>query len=192
MRKTISMILSCVLLLFSLSGCHNSDKNHTFDTLGITFDGGKTLNMEMDQEAVRKVMGKEPTETKEEYGEISDYWDLDYWLCVDYKAESPYKVTHIFVGLKDLDFETSLGISKGDSVASMKETLGDLYSQSDSEDNISYFYAFRYADGKYEMVDPNKSIGELTGGSEDIGLYGVSFTSENDTVIACSLSDAMS
>lgn len=184
-------MLICILLIFSLPGCQNSNESRTFETLSITFDGGKTLSMEMNQKAIRETMGEEPTETKEEYGEISDRWDFDYLLYVNYKTESPYKVTRISFVLADIDFETSLGIAKGDSVASMKEKLGDLYIQSESDGITSYLYAFRYADGQYEMVDPNKSIGELTGGSEDIGLYGVTFTSENDTVMECSLTDAL-
>lgn len=189
MKKVVGIMLACVLLVFSLSGCQNSGGNRTFETLSVTFDGGKTLSMEMNQEAVRKVIGEEPTETKEEFGQLSDHWDLDYSFYVHYKTEEPYKVTWISFPMAGVDFETSLGIAKGDSVASIKEKLGDLYSQSDSDETTSYSYAFRYADGKYEIVDPNKTIGELMGDSKDVGLYGVTFVCENDKVTRFYFSD---
>lgn len=189
MKKVAGMMLACILLIFPLSGCQNSGESPTFETLSVTFDGGKTLSMEMNQEAVRKVVGEEPTETKEEFGQISDDWDLDYSFYVNYKTEEPYEVTKISLSFADIDFETSLGIAKGDSVASIKEKLGDLCTKSDSDESTSYSYAFRYADGKYEIVDPNKTIGELTGGSKDIGLYSATFICENDKVTGCYFSD---
>lgn len=189
MKKVVGIMLACVLLVFSLSGCQNSGESRTFETLSVTFDGGKTLSMEMNQEAVRKVIGEEPTETKEEMGQLSDDWDLDYALSVKYKTEEPYKVTWISFPMAGVDFETSLGIAKGDSVASIKEKLGDLCTKSDSDESTSYSYAFRYADGKYEIVDPNKTIGELMGDSKDVGFYGATFVCENDKVTRCYFSD---
>lgn len=189
MKKVAGMMLACILLVFSLSGCQNSGESPTFETLSVTFDGGKTLSMEMNQEAVRKVMEEEPTETTEEFGQISDDWDLDYSFYVNYKTEEPYEVTKISLSFADIDFETSLGIAKGDSVASIKEKLGDLCTKSDSDESTSYSYAFRYADGQYEIVDPNKTIGGLMGDSKDIGLYGATFICENDKVTRCYFSD---
>lgn len=192
MKKSICMLLANVLLVFAFTACQSTEKSSTFETLSVTFSGEKTLSMEMNQEEVQTVMGKEPDKVEEMNGIITARWDLEDTILVDYKEESPCEVTRISLSLADIDFETSLGIAKGDSVASMQEKLGDLCTKTESDDYTSYFYAFRYADGKYEIVDSNKTIGDITGDSSDVGVYGATFICKNDQVTQCYFSDLLS
>lgn len=192
MKKSVCMLLASVLLVFALTGCQSSEKSSAFETLSVTFSGEKTLSMEMNQEEVQTVMGKEPDKVEEMNGTITARWDLEDTILVDYKEESPCEVTRISLSLADIDFETSLGIAKGDSVTSMQEKLGDLYIKSESDDETSYFYAFRYADGQYEIVDSNNTIGDITGGSSDVGVYSATFICEDDQVTKCYFTDLLS
>lgn len=192
MKKAIGLMLACVLVVFALSGCQNQSEK-TFEALGVTVDGEKTVDMMMNQEEVRKEMEQEPDNITDSENMLSDSWSSDVSLSVDYQTEDPNSVSAIFVlsGSKG-KATTSFGIGLGDSEDSLTEKLGDLCSVKDSDDGeTSYTYAFRYADGKYEIVDSNKTIGELTGDSEDVGLYSVTFNCKDDEVVSFYVTDVL-
>ena len=193
MKKSICMLLASVLLVFALTACQGSEKSSTFETLNVTLDGEKTLSMEMNQEEVRAVMGEEPSKTGEnEIGKkISDEWE-SFSLSVDYLAESPHEVAELEVSLPaNTQFETSFGIAKGDSAASVKEKLGELCMTKEIDSGVSYTYGLLYADGKYQIVDYNKSFGELIGDNEDAKVYLVNFSCVDDKVAAFYIVDAL-
>lgn len=192
MKKAIGLMLACVLVVFALSGCQNQSEK-TFEALGVTVDGEKTVDLMMNQEEVRKEMEQEPDDVTDSENMLSDRWSSDVSLSVDYQTEDPNSVSAIFVlsGSKGKAI-TSFGIGLGDSEDSLKEKLGDLCAVNNSDDGeTSYLYAFRYQDGKYEIVDSNKTIGELTGDSEDVGLYSVTFNCKDDEVVSFYMTDVL-
>ena len=193
MKKVLYICLVCLLMVVPLSGCQNSGNNYVFETLSVTLDGEKTLNFDMNQEEVRTVMGEEPSETGEnEIGKkISDEWE-SFSLSVDYLAESPHEVAELEVSLPaNTQFETSFGIAKGDSAASVKEKLGELCMTKEIDSGVSYTYGLLYADGKYQIVDYNKSFGELIGDNEDAKVYLVNFSCVDDKVAEFYIVDAL-
>lgn len=192
MKKSICMLLASVLLMFALTACQGSEKSSTFETLNVTLDGEKTLSMEMNQKEVRTAMGEEPTETEtqEEAKRISDEWE-SFSLSVEYFVESPYEVAELEVSLPaNTQFETSFGIAKGDSAASVKEKLGELCMTKEIDSGVSYTYGLLYADGKYQIVDYNKSFDELVGDNKDAKVYLVNFSCVDDKVAAFYIVDA--
>lgn len=192
MKKVLYICLVCLLMVVPLSGCQNSGNNYVFETLSVTLDGEKTLNFDMNQEKVRAVMGEEPseTETKEEAKRIDDEWE-SFSLSVEYFVDSPYEVAELQVSLpSNTQFETSLGIAKGDSAASVKEKLGEICMTKEIDSGVSYSYGLLYADGKYQIVDYNKSFAELVGDHEDAKVYLVNFSCVDDKVAAFYILDA--
>ena len=193
MKKVLYICLVCLLMVVPLSGCQNSGNNYVFETLSVTLDGEKTLNFDMNQEEVRTVMGEEPSETGEnEIGKkISDKWE-SFSLSVDYLAESPHEVAELQVSQpSNTQFEISLGIAKGDSTASVKEKLGEICITKEIDSGVSYSYGLLYADGKYQIVDCNKTFGELMGDHEDARIYLVNFSCVDDKVAAFYIVDAL-
>ena len=193
MKKALYTFLVCLLMVVPLSGCQGSENNGVFETLSVTVDGEKTLNFDMNQEEVRATMGEEPSETKtqEETKRISDEWE-SLSLSVDYLEESPHKITHLEVSASsNTKFETSLGIAKGDSAASVKEKLGEICMTSEDDSEVSYSYGLLYADGKYQIVDYNKPLNELIGDHEDAKVYLVSFSCVDDKVASFYISDVL-
>lgn len=193
MKKALYIFLVCLLMVVPLSGCQSSENNYVFETLNVTLDGEKTLSMEMDQEEVRAAMGEEPSKTGEnDIGKkISDEWE-SFSLSVDYLAESPHEVAELEVSLPaNTQFETSFGIAKGDSAASVKEKLGELCMTKEIDSGVSYTYGLLYADGKYQIVDYNKSYGELIGDNKDAKVYLVNFSCVDDKVAAFYIVDAL-
>lgn len=183
MKKAIGLMMACMLALFSLSGCQ--DSNNSIEALGITVDGGKTVDMQMNQEQVRNEMEEEPSSITNSDSLFSDNWWGENNLSVDYETEDPYAVSGIFVlSGNDGEVISSLGIGLGDSAASVKEKLGEFCSVTDSKDGkeTTYSCAYRYTGGKYELVDSSKTIEELTGDSEDAKLYIASFSCQEDKV----------
>lgn len=193
MKKALYIFLACLLMVVPLSGCQGSENNDVFETLSVTLDGEKTLNMEMNQEKVRAAIGEEPSKTGEnEIGKkISDEWE-SFSLSVDYLAESPHEVAKLEVSASsNTQFETSFGIAKGDSAASVKEKLGELCMTKEIDSGVSYTYGLLYADGKYQIVDYNKSYGELMGDNKDAKVYLVNFSCVDDKVAAFYIADAL-
>ena len=190
MKKALYVFLVCLLMVVPLSGCQSSENNYVFETLSVTLDGEKTLSFGMNQEEVRTAMGEEPSETKEDEKRISDEWE-SFSLSVDYFVESPHEVAELEVSSSsNTQFETSLGIVKGDSAASVKEKLGEICMTSENDSEVSYSYGLLYADGKYQIVDYNKSFSELVGDQEDAKVYLVNFSCVDDKVAAFYISDA--
>lgn len=193
MKKALYIFLVCLLMVVPLSGCQNSGNNYVFETLSVTLDGEKTLNFDMNQEEVRATMGEEPSETKtkEEAKRIDDEWE-SFSLSVEYFVDSPYEVAELEVSLpSNTQFETSFGIAKGDSAASVKEKLGELCMTKEIDSGVSYTYGLLYADGKYQIVDYNKSFGELIGDNEDAKVYLVNFSCVDDKVAEFYIVDAL-
>ena len=191
MKKALYVFLVCLLMVVPLSGCQGSENNDVFETLSVTLDGEKTLNFDMNQEEVRTVMGEEPSETTEDDKKIYDNWE-SFSLYVDYLAESPHEITRLAVSLSsNTKFETSLGIAKGDSAASVKEKLGEICMTSENDSEVSYSYGLLYADGKYQIVDYNKPLNELVGDQEDAKVYLVNFSCVDDKVAAFYISDVL-
>ncbi len=193
MKKALYIFLVCLLMVVPLSGCQNSGNNYVFETLSVTLDGEKTLNFDMNQEEVRATMGEEPSETKtkEESKKISDEWE-SFSLSVDYLEESPHEVAELEVSLpSNTQFETSFGIAKGDSAASVKEKLGEMCTTNEIDSGVSYNYGLLYADGKYQIVDHNKTVGELIGDRKDAKIYLVNFSCVDDKVAAFYIVDAL-
>lgn len=193
MKKALYIFLACLLMVVPLSGCQGSENNDVFETLSVTLDGEKTLNFNMNQEEVRTAMGEEPSKTGEdEIGKtISDEWE-SFSLSVDYLEESPHEITHLEVSASsNTKFETSLGIAKGASAASVKEKLGEICMTSENDSEVSYSYGLLYADGKYQIVDYNKPLNELVGDQEDARVYLVNFSCVDDKVAAFYISDVL-
>lgn len=192
MKKALYIFLVCLLMVVPLSGCQSSN-NYVFETLSVTLDGEKTLNFDMNQEEVRATMWEEPSETKtkEESKKISDEWE-SFSLSVDYLEESPHEVAELEVSLpSNTQFETSFGIAKGDSAASVKEKLGEICITKEIDSGVSYSYGLLYADGKYQIVDCNKTFGELIGDRKDAKIYLVNFSCVDDKVAAFYIVDAL-
>lgn len=190
MKKAIGLMMACMLALFSLSGCQNS--NNSIEALGITVDGGKTVDMQMNQEQVRNEMEEEPSSITNSDSLFSDNWWGENNLSVDYETEDPYAVSGIFVlSGNDGEVISSLGIGLGDSAASVKEKLGEICMTSEDDSEVSYSYGLLYADGKYQIVDYNKPLNELIGDHEDAKVYLVSFSCIDDKVASFYISDVL-
>ena len=134
----------------------------------------------MDMETVRKAMKDEPENTLEfESGSIDDDWIRNYSLFVSYSGEK--KVRSIYITPYNTDYTTSLGISGGDSVASMKEKLGEPASVKTEEDETIYQYCFNLVEGRYEKFQG--SYDEfLLSSKEGDQLCFVRLGSENDKI----------
>ena len=93
-------------VLLTLSGCQNSGgetAGQEFESLGASFEDGKTVTVDMNREEVLEEMGGEP-----------DDWTAKYGLIAYYGAQSPYEVTSLqYVGQEEMPFSTSLGRGYG-------------------------------------------------------------------------------
>jgi hypothetical protein len=162
-----------------LAGCGNKLKSDlTFETLSVTFYDGKTVSTDMDQEAVRKNMERAPSDTLELTNSTMDEWVLNYGLSVAYDLSE--NVSSIMaIKTDDTSFKTSLGVSLGDSIASVKENLGEPI----LKDEDSCNYLFYRTEGRYVIVrgDPDYFLSSLKE-EERKNAYMVIFYFENDKV----------
>lgn len=179
MKKLFCGILAVVLILGCLAGCSNTSKSDLyFETLSVTLYDGKVVSTDMDQETIRKNMKESPSNTIELTDSVQDEWVLDYGLFVDY--DSSNWVSYIFVvGSEGGNFTTSLGVSQGDSVASMKEKLGEPM----EEDEARYTYGFYLVEGRYIIARGNTdSFFSSLVENSDINAYTVNFSTDNDKI----------
>ena len=192
MKKSISVLLASVLLVFALTACQNSEKSPAVETLGVIYEDGATITMDMDQEAVKKDIKDAPNETEERNVEISDMWISGRSFSVHFETETPNRVIRIFVlESEEQNVSTTLGVSKGDSVASMKEKLGELCSVTENSGESDYLYGFQYVEGRYEMVDVDAAFNELSDNLENARLYAVNFSCKDDKIVSIYISDVL-
>ena len=162
-----------LLMLLTLSGCQNSGgetAGQQFESLGASFEDGKTVTVDMNREEVLEEMGGEP-----------DDWTAKYGLIAYYGAQSPYEVTSLqYVGQEEMPFSTSLGVDMGDSADDIKEALGEPASE--SADRYSYGLE-RGEDGYTLFPGTEEAFYQYAGGEGDpYNLYMANFTLEDGKV----------
>lgn len=174
MKQLFCGILTVVLILGCLAGCSNTSKSDLyFETLSVTLYDGKVVSTDMDQETIRKNMEKAPSNTV-----LEDECVLDYGLFVDYDSSNWVSSISV-VGSEHEKFTTSLGVSQGDSVASMKEKLGEPM----EEDEARYTYGFYLVEGRYIIARGNTdSFFSSLVENSDINAYTVNFSTDNDKI----------
>ncbi len=186
MKRILCAALTVLFLCMCLAGCGNKLKSDlTFETLSVTFYDGKTVSTDMDQETVRKNMERAPSNTLELTNSTMDEWVLSYGLSVGYDLNE--NVSSIMaIKTDDMSFKTSLGVSLGDSIASVKEKLGE----SISEDEDLCTYLFYRIEGRYIIVrgDPDSFLSSLKE-DERKNAYMVIFYFENDKVRSFSVNN---
>ena len=179
MKRVLCAALAVLFLCVCLAGCGNKLKSDlTFETLSVTFYDGKTVSTDMDQEAVRKNMERAPSDTLELTNSTMDEWVLNYGLSVAYDLSE--NVSSIMaIKTDDTSFKTSVGVSLGDSIASVKENLGEPI----LKDEDSCNYLFYRTEGRYVIVrgDPDYFLSSLKE-EERKNAYMVIFYFENDKV----------
>ena len=151
-------------MLLTLSGCQNSGgetAGQEFESLGASFEDGKTVTVDMNREEVLEEMGGEP-----------DDWVTKYGLIAYYGAQSPYEVTSLqYVGQEEMPFSTSLGVDMGDSADDIKEALGEPASE--SADRYSYTLFTGTEEEFYQYA---------SGEGDPYNLYMANFTLEDGKV----------
>ena len=162
-----------LLMLLTLSGCQNSGgetASQEFESLGASFEDGKTVTVDMNREEVLEEMGGEP-----------DDWVTKYGLIAYYGAQSPYEVTSLqYVGQEEMPFSTSLGVDMGDSADDIKEALGEPASE--SADRYSYGLE-RGEDGYTLFTGTEEEFYQYASGEGDpYNLYMANFTLEDGKV----------
>ena len=179
MKRVLCAALAVLFLCVCLAGCGNKLKSDlTFETLSVTFYDGKTVSTDMDQESVRKNMERAPSDTLELTNSTMDEWVLNYGLSVAYDL-SEHVSSIMAIKTDDTSFKTSLGVSLGDSIASVKENLGEPI----LKDEDSCNYLFYRTEGRYVIVrgDPDYFLSSLKE-EERKNAYMVIFYFENDKV----------
>lgn len=179
MKKLFAVFLALVLACSCLAGCGNSNGTVSFDTLSLTLQDGKTLEMGMDQDTVREIMVDAPYNTIDLDTTVYDEWPIDYGLFVSYGANN--KVNSIFT-TGSHEFSTSLGISTGDSAEKLKEKLGKPMKTTDNNDlGTGYFYYFYLTDGRYQII--RESLEDFnTNHPDGANLYYANIYIRDDTV----------
>lgn len=179
MKKLFCGILAVVLIFGCLAGCANKSKSDlNFETLGVTLYDGIVVSTDMDQETIRKNMKESPSNTIELTDSVQDEWVLDYGLFVNYDSSNWVSSISV-VGSEHEKFTTSLGISQGDSVASMKEKLGEPM----EEDEARYTYGFYLVEGRYIIARGNTdSFFSSLVENSDTKAYTVNFSTNDDKI----------
>ena len=179
MKRVLCGALAVILAIGCLTGCQKSNEKK-FETLSVTFEDGKTVSTDMDQETVRKNMADPPYNTLELQDSTTDEWTIDYGLYVDYRND---KVDAIFIASEpNKTYSTSIGVSYGDSVASLKEKLGNPTEI--SEESTDYQYGFILEEGRYTLFNGTLEdfFQQGLADQQGVSFYMVSFKSENDKI----------
>lgn len=190
MKKSVVLLL-VLCLMCGTAGC--GPQAGKLDSLGVAYEDGRTVTMDMDMAAVRQVMG-----SNYENAPGIDSYQFDRWregaLFVDYKVD---QVSDIYVAGEAQPWSTTLGVSYGDSLAAVKERLGEpMRDQRDSEypDGDAFlYYAFYQAGEHYEQVentyDSWEAFNAETKKSPDRdNYYMLALSMARDKVYSCSIS----
>lgn len=181
MKKLFAVFLAAVLACSCLAGCGSLSNNPVaFDSISVTLQDGKTLEIDMNQDTIRKVMVDDPYNTIDLDTTVYDEWPVDYGLYVSYRINGKVDSISVF-GSEFNEFSTNLGVSYGDSVAKVKHELGDPTKI--NEDKTKYYYYFHREGGQFRFIrEPLETFFDR---NPDISsIYYVNFGIEDDKVIS--------
>lgn len=181
MKKVFAVLLALVLTCGCLAGCGSLSNNPVaFDSISVTLQDGKTLEIDMNQDTIRKVMVDDPYNTIDLDTTVYDEWPVDYGLYVSYRTNGKVDSISVF-GSDSNEFSTNFGVSYGDSVAKLKYELGDPAEI--NEDKTDYYYYFHREGGQFRFIREPLEI--FFDRSPDISsIYYVNFGVEDDKVIS--------